>query len=66
MLIHSGRQFGGIPMNSGEQEQDGVSRTTEHCAFGPHGDGRQGSIGSGGVSAKGKISIIHAIMLSTI
>lgn len=40
---HSGRQFGGDPMNSFKHEHDGVSPTTLHCEFGPQGDGRHGS-----------------------
>lgn len=36
---HSGRQFGGAPMKSLKQEQDGVSPIGLHSEFGPHGDG---------------------------
>lgn len=39
LLIHSGRQFGGNPENSGRQEHDGESPTALHSEFGPHGDG---------------------------
>lgn len=35
-------QFGGDPINSGKQEQDGDSPWTLHCEFGPQGDGTQG------------------------
>lgn len=42
LVIHSGLQFGGDPMNSGKQEQDGDSPFTLHWEFGPHGDGTQG------------------------
>lgn len=37
--VHSGRQFGGLPINSAEHEQDGISLTTRHSAFGPQGLG---------------------------
>jgi len=40
--MHSGLQFGGDPMNSGKQEQDGVSPFTWHCELGPQGDGTHG------------------------
>ena len=47
LLTHSGLQFGGEPTYVGKQEHDGESPTTLHSAFGPHGDGLQGStIGS--------------------
>jgi len=46
--MHSGLQLGGDPMNSGKQEQDGVSPFTWHCELGPQGDGTHGfSTGSG-------------------
>lgn len=32
LLTHSGRQFGGEPINSGRHEQDGESPETLHCA----------------------------------
>lgn len=51
LLIHSGRQFGGDPMNSGKQEHDGFSLITSHFAFGPHGDGKHGLIGISGFVA---------------
>lgn len=42
LAIHSGLQFGGEPIKSIRQEQDGLSLTTLHSAFGPQGDGWQG------------------------
>lgn len=48
LLAHSGRQLGGMPMNSGKQEQDGMSPFTMHCEFGPQGEGWHGSPFSGG------------------
>lgn len=42
LLIHSGLQFGGEPINSDKQEQDGESPWTLHWEFGPQGDGTQG------------------------
>jgi hypothetical protein len=51
--MHSGRQFGGEPINSGKQEHDGESPTALQFEFGPHGDGLQGSTWSlGGASTK--------------
>lgn len=56
LLIHSGRQLGGVPMYSGKHEQEGASPTTLHCAFGPQGEGRHGFEGiDGGSSSKKKI-----------
>jgi len=51
LLIHSGLQFGGVPMNSATQEHDGASLTTWHWALGPQGDGWHGFIGFGTSSA---------------
>ena len=51
LLTHSGRQLGGNPINSRRHEQDGWSLSTWHSAFGPQGDGWQGLIGIGGLSA---------------
>lgn len=42
LVMHSGLQFGGDPMNCGRQEHAGDSPWTLHCEFGPHGDGTQG------------------------
>lgn len=44
LLIHSGLQLGGCPLNSGRHEQLGDSLITLHMAFDPHGDGWQGFI----------------------
>lgn len=46
LLTHSGLQEGGDPMNCGRQEQDGDPLISLHCAFGPHGEGEQGFLGS--------------------
>lgn len=51
LAIHWGLQFGGLPMNSFKQEQDGVLLITWHCEFGPQGLGWQGFTGTG-VSSK--------------
>lgn len=37
--MHSGRQFGGLPMKFGKHEHDGESPDTLHSEFGPQGDG---------------------------
>lgn len=39
LTIHSGLQFGGIPIYSTKQEHTGWLLTTWHWLFGPHGDG---------------------------
>lgn len=51
LLIHSGLQFGGEPMNSAKQEHDGDWPWTLHWEFGPQGDGTQGFPIGRGVSA---------------
>lgn len=43
LITHSGLQFGGVPMKSGEQEQLAFPATLWHRLFGPQGDGEQGS-----------------------
>lgn len=60
LLTHSGLQFGGDPMNSGKQEQDGESPTGLHCELGPHGVGWHGFVGTT-VSSKicNKILVIY-------
>lgn len=51
LLMHSGLQFGGTPMNSVKHEQAGDSPLTMHCELGPHGDGIHGFCGTiGGLS----------------
>lgn len=44
-VIHSGLQFGGLPIISGRHEQEAWSPTTRHWAFDPQGDGWHGSEG---------------------
>lgn len=44
--MHSGRQLGGVPINSRRHEQDGESPIGRHSELAPHGDGLHGSIGS--------------------
>jgi hypothetical protein len=46
LTLHSGRQLGGDPTNSGRQEQDGTPPASLHSEFGPQGDGTQGLTGS--------------------
>lgn len=52
LLAHSGLQLGGVPMNSGEQEQEGALLMTLHSALGPHGEGSHGFCGTTGSGAK--------------
>lgn len=54
LLMHSGRQFGGVPLYSGKHEQEGASLTTLHCAFGPQGEGLHGFKGIDGGSSSEK------------
>lgn len=50
--MHSGRQFGGDPLNSGKQEHAGELPVVLHKEFGPQGFGSHGFIGTGkGVSS---------------
>lgn len=39
LVMHSGRQFGGDPINSARQEHEGESPMTLHSELGPQGDG---------------------------
>ena len=45
-MVHSGLQFGGIPIYVGKQEQDGDPPLLRHCELGPQGLGMHGSIGA--------------------
>jgi len=51
LLIHSGLQLGGEPINSDKQEHDGDSPCTLHWEFGPQGDGIHGFPTGWGTSA---------------
>lgn len=42
--MHSGLQYGGLPINSGKHAQEGASPITLHIEFGPQGDGLHTSI----------------------
>lgn len=42
LIIHSGLQFGGEPINWGKQEHDGWPPMSWHWELNPHGDGTQG------------------------
>lgn len=41
-IVHSGRQFGGLPRKPSKQEQTAWLLYSLHWLFGPHGDGLQG------------------------
>lgn len=47
--MHSGRQFGGVPINSEAHEQEGELCIDLHTELGPHGEGTHGFV-CGGVS----------------
>lgn len=51
LLTHSGLQLGGVPIKSGKQEHDGDSPETLHCELGPHGEGKQGFVGTGATTS---------------
>lgn len=42
LAMHSGLQFGGLPINSFKQAHDGELPTSLQMELGPHGDGSQG------------------------
>jgi hypothetical protein len=44
LTVHSLIQFGGLPKNSGRQEQTATPFRTLHWLLGPHGFGWQGSL----------------------
>lgn len=56
-IVHSGRQFGGLPMKFGWHEQDGTLPIFLHSALGPQGDGIHGSKFGGDSTKKRKIFI---------
>ena len=53
LITHSGLHAGGAPKYPGKQVHTGRDSTTRHSAFGPQGDGWQGSVGSGGFITPG-------------
>lgn len=63
LIIHSGRQFGGAPIQLFWQEQTAWSFTTRQMLYGPHGDGRHGLTGSSFGSNTG--GIVRQIVRNT-
>lgn len=51
LMVHSGRQFGGLPEYCGRHEHDGEPFKSRHCENGPHGEGTQGFVGTTTTSA---------------
>lgn len=49
LIVHSGLQFGGVPIYSFKHEHEGVPPISRHCEFGPQGEGTHGftMVGSG-------------------
>lgn len=50
LITHSGRQLGGLPINSGRHEHIAWPLSSLHWLLGPQGDGLHGLVGSTGVS----------------
>lgn len=48
LIVHSGRQFGGLPIKLPTHEHEGDPPISRHCELGPQGDGKHGSIYTGG------------------
>lgn len=44
LIVHSGLQFGGLPLYVGKQEQDGTPPISRHSENAPQGDGTHGSL----------------------
>lgn len=65
LIVHSGRQFGGIPMYCERQEQDGSPLISLHWELGPHGDGLHGSNGVVSTGAEAKINIVNVNISSS-
>lgn len=55
LVIHSGLQFGGDPINCGKQEHDGWPPISWHWALNPHGDGTQGLFCTSSIGAASKM-----------
>lgn len=53
LIVHSGRQFGGVPIKLAKQEQEGEPPISRHCEFGPHGVGTHGSRGAAWIGGVG-------------
>jgi len=44
LTVHSGLQFGGLPLYVGKQEHDGTPPISRHSENAPQGDGIHGSL----------------------
>lgn len=44
LIVHSGLQFGGLPLYVGKQEHDGIPPISRHSENAPQGDGIHGSL----------------------
>ena len=44
LIVHSGLQFGGLPLYVGKQEHDGTPPISRHSENMPQGDGMHGSL----------------------
>lgn len=60
LIVHSGLQFGGLPVYPNKHEQEGAPPISLHSEFGPQGEGTQGFTGrgSGGGGGGARISAI--------
>ena len=75
--MHSGRQFGAVPIILARQAHWACPETTEHCALAPQGGGLQGfggrgststgsGIGGGTGARKGNPISTHATLLDSV
>lgn len=62
--LHSGRQYGGIPLNSGKHEHDGLPLSGRHLELGPQGLGTQGLTCSTSWAGGGAASFFWVILSS--
>lgn len=60
---HSGLQFGGLPIYSERQLQDGTPWLSWHWEYGPQGDGMHGLIYSTGVYCGGGTKTIFYVSI---
>lgn len=60
--LHSGRQYGGIPLYSGKHEHDGWPLSGTHRELGPQGLGTQGFTGGASWAGGGAADFIRKVI----